>query len=118
MNIKVKAIVVNGGYNVKANGSVNITFIAGYSELTNMIQVQQLLNNDVNVKARVPRLDGKAEILKLGMFRVQQTVIDHDGETKLKLNGLDEQIEMDNLHKLPVNNGDISEFNILLEADV
>lgn len=118
MNIKVKIIVASGGYNVNANGTVNVTFIAEYSELTNIIKVQQLLNNDVKIKARIPNIDGKAEIFELGYFRVKQTIIDNDGESKLKFNGLAEQIEMDNLYKLPVNNSDVRMYNILLEAEV
>lgn len=118
MKIKVKMIAVNGGYNVKANGSVNVTFVTAYSELTNIIQAQQLLNNDVSVKIRVPSSDGKADVFSLGLFRVHQTIIDNDGEAKLKLNGLSDYIEMDNLYKLPNNTEDICEFNVLLESEV
>jgi hypothetical protein len=115
---KVKAIVVNGGYNVSANGSVNIKFIAGYSELVNTIKLQQMLNNDVTIKAKIPSATGKPEIIKLGVFRVKSTMIDGDGESKIQFNGLSEYVEMDNLNILPLASDDIKEFAILMEAEI
>lgn len=115
---KVKAVVVNGGYNVSANGSVNLKFIAGYSELVNTIKLQQMLNNDVDIKARIPVPGGKPQVIKLGTFRVKNTVIDGDGESKIQFNGLAEYVEMDNLNILPLANDDIKEFTILMEAEI
>lgn len=118
MKSKVKAIVVNGGYNVSANGSVNIKFIAGYSELVNTIKLQQMLNNDITIKAKIPSPTGKSEVVKLGVFRVKSTMIDGDGESKIQFNGLSEYVEMDNLNILPLASDDIKEFAILMEAEI
>lgn len=118
MNSKVKAVVMNGGYNVSANGSVNLKFIAGYSELVNTIKLQQMLNNDVTIKARIPISDGKPQIIKLGTFRVKQTTIDGDGESKIQFNGLADYVEMDNLNLLPLASNDVKEFMILMEAEI
>lgn len=115
---KVKAVVVNGGYNVSANGSVNIKFIAGYSELVNTIKLQQMLNNDVTIKARIPSPNGKPEVIKLGVFRIKSTTIDGDGESKIQFNGLADYVEMDNLNILPLASDDIKEFSILMEAEL
>ena len=115
---KVKAVVVNGGYNVSANGSVNLKFIAGYSELVNTIKLQQMLNNDVNIKARIPSPNGKPEVVKLGIFRIKSTTIDGDGESKIQFNGLADYVEMDNLNILPLASDDIKEFAILMEAEL
>lgn len=115
---KVKAVVVNGGYNVSANGSVNIKFIAGYSELVNTIKLQQMLNNDVTIKARIPSPNGKPEVIKLGVFRIKSTTIDGDGESKIQFNGLADYVEMDNLNILPLASDDIKEFAILMEAEL
>lgn len=117
MIIKVKEVVTNAGYRVGANGSVSISFAAKYSELTNTIKLQQLLNNDVEVKARIPG-SGKPQVLKLGNFRVKKTTIDDDGESKIEFNGITDYIEMDNLNKLPLNSDDIKEFTIMVTADV
>lgn len=114
MTVKVKEVVKYSGHSLSANGSVNFTLKASYSELTNTIQMMQMLNNDVNIKAKLPA--GKP--MKLGMFRIKQIVIDGDGESTLKFNGLNDYIEMDNLNLLPLNSDENKEFVILMEADV
>ena len=114
MTVKVKEVVKYGGHSLSANGSVNFTLKASYSELTKTIQLMQMLNNDVNIKAKLPA--GKP--MKLGMFRIKQIVIDGDGESTLKFNGLNDYIEMDNLNLLPLNNEDNKEFIIMTEAEI
>lgn len=118
MILKVKQVVTNAGYRVGANGSVFISFAAKYSELTNTIKLQQLLNNDVEIKAKVPTGTGKPQVLNLGNFRVKRTTIDDDGESKVEFNGITDYIEMDNLNKLPLNSDDLKEFTILVTADI
>lgn len=114
MTIKVKEVVRYGGHSLSANGSVNFTLKASYSELTNTVQTMQMLNNDVVIKAKLPA--GKP--MKLGMFRIKQLIIDGDGESTLKFNGLNDYIEMDNLNLLPLNNDDNKEFVIMMEAEI
>lgn len=113
MNIKVREVVKYAGHSLSANGSVNFTLKASYSELTNTIQLMQMLNNDVFIKAKLPA--GKP--MKLGMFRIKQIMIDGDGESTLKFNGLNDYIEMDNLNLLPLNNDDNKEFVVMMEAE-
>ena len=112
--IRVKEVVKYGGHSLSANGSVNLTLKADYSELVNTIQVQQMLNNDVSIKAKLP--GGKP--MKLGMFRVKSTTIDGDGESTLKFNGLNDYIEMDNLNLLPTKGSGDEMFVVMMEADV
>lgn len=112
--IKVKEVVTYNGHNLSANGAVNLTLNATYSELTNTIKVMQMLNNDVTIKAKIPGEKG----IKLGIFRIKQINIDGDGESKLKFNGLSDYIEMDNLNSLPLNSDDNREFIILMEAEI
>ena len=114
MNIKVKEVVTYGGHSLKANGAVNFTLKASYSELTNTISLMQMLNNDVGIKAKVP--GGKP--MKLGVFRINQIVIDGDGESVLKFNGLNDYIEMDNLNMLPLNDSENKEFVVMMEAEI
>ena len=112
--IKVKEVVKYSGHSLSANGSVNFTLKASYSELTNTIQMMQMLNNDVVIKAKLP--GGKP--MKLGMFRIKQIVIDGDGESTLKFNGLNDYIEMDNLNVLPLNSDENKEFVVVAEAEI
>lgn len=114
MTVKVKEVVKYGGHSLSANGSVNFTLKASYSELTKTIQLMQMLNNDVNIKAKLPA--GKP--MKLGMFRIKQIVIDGDGESTLKFNGLNDYIEMDNLNLLPLNSDENKEFVVMMEAEI
>ena len=115
MEIKVRQVVKYDGHNIMANGSVNLGFKASYSELTKTIELQQLLNNDVEIKCELP---DEKKTIKLGRFRIKQTVIDGDGESKIKLNGLKDYIETDNLNLLPLNSDSVSEFVVLYTADV
>lgn len=114
MNIKVKEVVKYGGHSLSANGSVNFTLKAGYSELPKSIQLMQMLNNDVFIKAKIPGHNP----MKLGSFRIKQIVIDGDGESVLKFNGLNDYIEMDNLNLLPMNDSDVKEFVVMMEAEI
>ena len=41
--IRVREVVKYGGHSLSANGSVNLTLKADYSELVNTIQVQQMV---------------------------------------------------------------------------
>lgn len=114
MEVKVKEVVKYGGHSLSANGSVNFTLKAEYSELTNTIQLMQMLNNDVNVKAKIP--GGKP--MKLGSFRIKQIIIDGDGESIIKFNGLNDYIEMDNLNLLPLNSEENKQFVVLMETEI
>ena len=114
MIVKIKEVVTYAGHSLSANGSVNFTLKAVYSELTNTIQMMQMLNNDVEIKAKLPG----SKAMKLGMFRIKQIVVDGDGESVLKFNGLNDYIEMDNLNLLPLNKDDNKEFQILAEAEI
>jgi hypothetical protein len=114
MICKVKEVVQYGGHSLKANGSVDFTLKAAYSELVNTIQVMQMLNNDVTIKAKLTT----GKVLKLGIFRIKQIVIGGDGESKIQFNGLSDYIEMDNLNSLPLNSDDVKEFTVLMEAEI
>ena len=114
MIIKIKEVVTYGGHSLSANGSVNLTLKAAYSELSKSIQAMQMLNNDIDIKAKMPG----ANAIKLGSFRIKQIVVDGDGESVLKFNGLNDYIEMDNLNLLPLNSDDNKEFAVLLAAEI
>ena len=114
MNVKVKEIVKYGGHNLSANGSVNLTFKASYSELTNTIQLMQMLNNDVNIKAKIPG----EKAMKLGMFRIKEIKVEGDGESVIKFNSLNDYTEMDNLNYLPIKGSENEEFAVMMNAEI
>lgn len=112
--IKINEVVQLNGYSLKASGAVDLVLVAEYGELVKSIQVLQMLNNDVTIKAKVP--GNKA--MMLGVWRVKNVIVDGDGESKLKFNGLSDFIEMQNLNLLPLKSDDNPRFQILMEAQI
>lgn len=110
----VNQVVKYGGHSLSANGSVNLTLKAAYTELVGTLEMTQMLNNDVVVKARVPGI----KPMRLGMFRVKNILIDGDGESTIKLNGLNDYIEMDNLNTLPIKGEDVELFSVRYETTI
>ena len=94
--VSVMAVANYKGHSLSDNGSVNLSFKFKYDQLVNVIQTIQMLSNDINVSARIA---GDAP-LKLGMFRLKSISIDDDGESVIKLNGLNDYVEVDNLNNL------------------
>lgn len=114
MEIKIKEVVRYAGHNLSANGTVNLTVKAMYSELTNTVKAMQALNNDVTIKAKIAGEKAK----NLGIFRIKQIIIDGDGESKLKFNGISDYIEMDNLNALPLNDDEVKDFIIMMSSEI
>lgn len=96
MKITVQSVATYKGHSLKENGNINLTLKFKYDELVKTIQLAQMLNNDVKVAVRLP---GESSI-SLGMFRIKNISIDDDGESTLKLNSLNDFVEVDNLNSL------------------
>ena len=111
MLVKIRQVVNYSGHNVKTNGSIDLTFKAKYDELTNSMQVLQMLNNDVNITTKIP---GVKKPIPLGMFRVKSVNFDGDGESTLKFNSIVDNVEMNNINSIVCK----EEFQILLSADI
>lgn len=94
--IVVKEVVNYKGHSVKANGSIDLSFSAMYDELTNTIQCLQMLNNDVDIIAKLPN----EKPVELGMYRIKNIIFDGDGESTIKFNSLDQNVELENLSKI------------------
>ena len=114
VKVKVQEVVRYGGHNLAANGAVTLVLTASYSELVNTVQVLQMLNNDVDIKAKLP---GK-KAMRLGLFRVNHIDVNDDGTSRIKFRGISDYIEMDNLNSLPKKDEDVPDFKVLFEADV
>ena len=114
MKLKVMEVMKYGGPSLSANGMVNVTFTAMYSELAKSLQLMQLLNEDVTVAAKLP----SEKPMPLGTFRVHQLIVDDDGESKVKLRGMSEFVETDSLNSLPLRNSDVPEFQVMFKADI
>ena len=108
--VKVKSMMSYGGHSSRANGSVDLTLVAKYSELTNSMQLLQMLNNDVNIQVK----KGSDKPFKLGMFRIKSVNFNGDGESKIKLNSLNDFVDMDNMNELITQD----EFTVLFSAKI
>lgn len=111
--VRVKQVVTYGGHSITANGLVNLTFKAAYSELTGSVELLQMLNNDIAVMAKI---NGKP--LNLGLFRLKSIDIDSDGESKVKFSGNKDFVETDAVNEIPLNTDDVKEFKVQYKATV
>ena len=111
--IKIKEMVSYSGHSLSGNGVVNVTLKAMYSELVNTIQVMQLLNNDITLKAKL-----NSEAKKVGIFKVKHIDIDGDGESKIKLTGMAEYVNLDVLNEFPLKSDESQEFAVMMAADI
>lgn len=110
MKIDVKEVVNYKGHSIKANGNVDLSFSAMYSEITNSIKCLQMLNNDVNVFVRMPN----EKPFPLGMYRIKEVKFDDDGESTIKFNSIDTSVELDNLSRVITSD----QFQIRMIAEV
>ena len=95
-HVEVRVVGKYNGHSVKANQSVDLGIKAAYDQLSQSVQLLQMLNNDVTIKAKVP--DTKP--FSLGVFRVQAVNVSHDGESAIKFNSMADFTEVDNFSKL------------------
>lgn len=114
MNVKVDEVMSYKGHSLSANGNVNFSLKAEYSELVNTIKVMQMLNCDIVVKVKGHGI----KPMKLGMFRLKQIVVDGDGESVIKLSSINDFVEMDNLNILPLQNDECNKFIVRFEAEI
>lgn len=110
MKVSVKSVATYKGHSLSENGSVNLSLKFKYDELVQTVRLTQMLNNDVNVKVR---LSGQKPMV-IGMFRIKNISIGGDGETALKLNSLNDFVEVDNLNNLVTKEA----FQVMFAAEV
>lgn len=112
--IRIKMMASYKGHNISANGGVSLTLSCRYSELKHSINVIQLMSNNIEVRVKIHGERPKS----LGSFMLKQFIVDGDGESKIKLSGLTDYIEIENLNSLPLANEEINEFQVMLVANI
>lgn len=108
--IKVKGFFSYKGHSVLQNGSVNLTLKAMYSEITNSVQLLQMLNNDVAIQVKM----GSEKPFQIGTFRIKSVNFDGDGESIVKFNSLNDYVDIDNINKLITKD----EFRVLFSTSI
>lgn len=101
------------GHDVKASGVVNVNFKSEYADLTETVSLLQVLNNDIKVGIKLP--DEKP--FSLGLFRLANYNVGHDGEVKIKLSSTSDFAEVDNLNKLIINEPFVVRFKAEVEIE-
>lgn len=114
-HIEVEQVVTSGGYSISANGVAHVTFKSKYGELVNTVNMLQLLNNDIDVTAFVP---GEKPSKVARFMRIKNISVDGDGEQTVKLQGVSEFVDVEELSKLPFKNAEIPEFKVKFVSDV
>ena len=109
--IKVIGFFSYKGHSVLQNGSVNLTLKAMYSEITNSVQLLQMLNNDVKIQVKMAT---EKKPFTIGTFRIKSVNFDGDGESIVKFNSLNDFVDIDSINKLITKD----EFKVLFSANV
>lgn len=94
--VKIKSLAKYNGHNVKASKSVDFNLLFSYEELPNYIQLIQLLNENVEITAKVE--DEAPQ--KIGTFMINSINVDHDGVGKIRFNSLLDHVEADIINDL------------------
>lgn len=92
-----------------------MTFKSKYGELVNTVNLLQMLNNDIDVIAKVP---GEKDKVVGKYFRIKQITVDGDGESTLKLQGVSDFVDVEVLAGLPFKNAEIPEFRITVKSSI
>lgn len=95
-NVSVKTLGKYHGHNVRPNKTIDVSFVVNYDELPNYIKLVQMLNENVEVYAKIQ----SNKPIRLGMFMIKTINIDHDGAATIKFNSNFDYVEADNLNKL------------------
>lgn len=94
--VEFKMVAKYNGHNIKSSGAVDLNLVCEYSEMTNTIQLLQLLSNDIKLAIKKPN----EKPFKLGTFRLQSLNYDHDGQAKIRFNSMTDFTEVDGLNRL------------------
>ena len=94
--VDFKMVAKYNGHKIKPSGAVDLNVTCKYSEMTNTIQLLQLLSNDIKLVVKKPN----EKPFKLGTFRLQALNYDHDGQAKIRFNSMTDFVEVDDINRL------------------
>lgn len=110
--VKLKGVSRYAGLNISSSKIVTLTMILGYEEIVTSVKLLQGLNSDITVLAKT----GIKKPVSLGMFTVNGVNFDKDGNAKLSLKSMVENVELDNIISL-IDNDDVIQlmFKTIIE---
>lgn len=98
---KVKGICVNVTYNnytQKQNGVVSLKLNSEYGELYRVVELMQMLETNVKIKARI-----NDKVIDLGNFKINNIKVNGSGQSNIKFNGVTEDVNLNNINLLPID---------------
>lgn len=111
VNSTVKFVASYDGHSLSQNGKVDLRLKCDYSEVANYVQLLQMLNNDIKIAAKLP---SENKPFKLGMFRLKQLNISHDGEAKVSFTSTNDFVEINELNRLITD----ERFNVRCNSEI
>lgn len=94
--ISVKTFANYKAHSVNGKGVVKLTISIAYADLSDAVKLLQLLNSDVNVRAKF----GNEKPIKIGTFKIDKFAVDRDGNVKLTFNSFTDYVEFDKIANL------------------
>lgn len=94
--ISVKTFANYKAHSVNGKGVVKLTVSIAYADLSDAVKLLQLLNSDVNVRAKF----GNEKPIKIGSFKIDKFAVDRDGNVKLTFNSFTDYVELDMIANL------------------
>lgn len=98
--ISVKTFANYKAHSVNGKGVVKLTVSIAYVDLSDAVKLLQLLNSDVNVRAKF----GNEKPFKIGIFKIDKFAVDRDGNVKVTFNSFTDYVEMNVIVKLITEN--------------
>lgn len=94
--IKLKGVSKFSGFSISAARVVTLNIIMGYEEIITSVQLLQGLNNDITALAKL----GIKKPISLGVFTVNSVNFDKDGNAKVSLKSMVDNVDLDNIMEL------------------
>lgn len=108
MEVKTALKCEYKGHRISAKGVVGFDLKSDFSDLHKVIQLTQLLGNDILVRIRS---EGQKPFT-VGNFKIKQLQVSSDGTSTIKMIGLSDFVNLNELNKIPF----MAEDEIPLEA--
>lgn len=96
MKVSINQVVEYKGHTLKQTGALTLSLFAPYDGITGSVQLLQLINEDVTLKAKIPN---KKPIF-IGIFKINGINFAKDGKSTIKLASVNTAVDTDNLSEL------------------
>jgi hypothetical protein len=107
-NMNLKGVSTFEGWTVGKNKITTLKLGMRYDEVVTSVNLLQGLDVDITVSAKIPN----EKPMQLGLFRVNGLSFDKDGNSKITLQALTDNVELNNISNLI----DADAFQVMFKA--